>query len=272
MIRLIATDMDGTLLDSRKKLPEGFFRVLRDLQMKRIRFAIASGRQYYNLLNYFPPSEAEDLFFLADNGADVFENGTCIFLSEMKQEVLPEIITAIRAVPNVQPVVCGLKSAYVESTGEWFLKNVKLYYERLEIVPDVLDAATRDRVCKIAAFDPENAEERAYPFLKQFSREFNVVLSGRLWIDFMNPATDKGTGLRFLQNRLGITPEETMAFGDYLNDAGMMRTCRYSFAMANAHPDLKNLCAYRTESNDENGVLNAIHRSSSLFISTEESA
>ena len=115
MIRLIATDMDGTLLDSRKKLPEGFFRVLRDLRMKRIRFAIASGRQYYNLLNYFPPSEAEDLFFLADNGADVFENGTCIFLSEMKQEVLPEIITAIRAVPNVQPVVCGLKSAYVES-------------------------------------------------------------------------------------------------------------------------------------------------------------
>ena len=271
MIKLIATDMDGTLLDSQKRLPKGFPDLLRDLGKRQIRFAIASGRQYYNLLKYFPGSESEDLFFLADNGADIFENGKNIFLSEMKQEAVPEIVSAIRAVPDARPVVCGLRSAYIENTGELFLQNVALYYERLEIVPDVLAAAQTDRICKIAAFDAEHAEERTLPRLNRFSGAFNVVLSGRMWIDLMNRGTDKGTGLRFLQERLAITPEETMAFGDYLNDARMMRACKYSYAMENAHPDLKKICAYQTESNDSNGVLKAI-RSCLFRLSGEKSA
>ena len=260
MIKLIATDMDGTLLDSQKRLPKGFPDLLRELGKRQIRFAIASGRQYYNLLNYFPGSGADDLFFLADNGAVIFENGKNIFFSEMKQDAVPGIVNAIRAVRNAQPVVCGLRSTYIENTGELFLQNVKLYYERLEIVPDVLAAAKTDRVCKIAAFDAENAEERLLPILNRYGEAFNVVLSGSMWIDLMNHGTDKGTGLRFLQERLGISPEETMAFGDYLNDAGMMRTSQYSFAMKNAHSALKNLCAYQTESNDSDGVLKAIRR------------
>ena len=271
MIRLIATDMDGTLLDSQKKLPEGFDSILQPLRKRGIRFVIASGRQYYNLLNYFPLPEANDIFFLADNGADIFENGTNIFCSEMKQDSLPDIVNTIRGIPNVQPVACGLRSAYIENTNEWFLQNVKLYYERLEIVPDILAAAKTDRICKIAAFDAENAEERALPILNRFGKKFNVVLSGQLWIDLMNQGTDKGTGLHFLQERLRITPEETMAFGDYLNDARMMQTCKFSFAMENAHPELKKLCAYRTQSNDNGGVLNAI-RQYCHPLSTEESA
>lgn len=266
MIRLIATDMDGTLLDSRKQLPEGFSGILRELKANRIRLAIASGRQYYNLRAYFSREEAEDLFFLLENGAAIFENEQPLFFRELDPSLLPETIEAIRGIRGVHPVVCGLRSAYIENTEEFFVRNVKLYYQKLEVLPDVLDGAKSDHICKLAAFDAENAEQRTLPEMKRFSDRFNVVLSGRMWVDLMSHGTDKGTALRVLQTRLRISPEETMAFGDYLNDAGMMHSCRYSFAMENAHPDLKKLCAYQTESNDDNGVLNAIRRFRALIL------
>ena len=120
MIRLIATDMDGTLLDSRKQLPEGFSGILRELKANRIRLAIASGRQYYNLRAYFSREEAEDLFFLLENGAAIFENEQPLFFRELDPSLLPETIEAIRGIRGVHPVVCGLRSAYIENTEECF--------------------------------------------------------------------------------------------------------------------------------------------------------
>ena len=73
-IRLIAADMDGTLLDSRSRLPAGIFPMIRELTGQGIRFVIASGRQYYNLESLFRPV-ADRLTFVAENGAAVFEKG-----------------------------------------------------------------------------------------------------------------------------------------------------------------------------------------------------
>lgn len=258
MIRLIAADMDGTLLDSRKRLPEGFFNVLEKLKSEHIHFAVASGRQYYNLLKFFP--SADELFFLSENGAVIFEGRKNIFISEIAENSLPEIVNAIRETDGVYPVVCGLDSAYIEDTEPFFLRNAEMYYERLEIVPDVLSAAKKDRICKIAAFDARRAEEYTYPLMKKFSGEFMVSLSGQMWVDLMNHGINKGTGIRFLQKRLHVAENETMAFGDYLNDCQMMQACGFSFAMANAHPELKKICSRQTDSNDENGVLNAINK------------
>ena len=64
MIRLIAADLDGTLLDSRKRLSPGLFPLIRALRARGVRFAAASGRQYDNLLALFEPV-ADDLLFIA---------------------------------------------------------------------------------------------------------------------------------------------------------------------------------------------------------------
>ena len=77
-IRLIAADMDGTLLDSRSRLPAGIFPMIRELTGRGIRFVIASGRQYYNLESLFRPV-ADRLTFVAENGAAVFEKGELHF-------------------------------------------------------------------------------------------------------------------------------------------------------------------------------------------------
>ena len=72
MIRMIAADMDGTLLDSRKRLPQDLFPLIRQLQDRNVRFVVASGRQYYNLEAQFGEI-ADQVTFLRENGALICE-------------------------------------------------------------------------------------------------------------------------------------------------------------------------------------------------------
>jgi hydroxymethylpyrimidine pyrophosphatase-like HAD family hydrolase len=74
----------------------------------------------------------------------------------------------------------------------------------------------------------------------------------------MNPATNKGAGIRSIQRALGITPAQTMVFGDFLNDLELMDAADYSFAMYNAHPVLRERARYVAPPNTDNGVVRTI--------------
>ena len=92
------------------------------------------------------------------------------------------------------------------------------------------------------------------------SETFKVSLSGHEWVDIMNLTVNKGEAIRLIQKKYDISYEETMAFGDYLNDYEMMKSCYYSYAMKNAHEDLKEICRFEAPSNDENGVIKTIKK------------
>ena len=121
-----------------------------------------------------------------------------------------------------------------------------------------LEAAKRDRICKIAIFDTEDAQINTYMHVKHLNDSFKVSLSGHQWVDIMNPTVNKGEAMRLIQKKYNISYDETMAFGDYLNDYEMMQTCYYSYAMENAHEDLKAICNFNAPSNDEFGVITTI--------------
>ncbi|MFN8085781.1 MAG: HAD hydrolase family protein [Microbacterium sp.] len=87
-----------------------------------------------------------------------------------------------------------------------------------------------------------------------------VVVSGRHWVDVMNTTVDKGVALRSLQRALGVTPAQTAAFGDYLNDLEMLRAADWSYAMADAHPDVAAVARHRAPSNAEAGVVSVLER------------
>ena len=74
----------------------------------------------------------------------------------------------------------------------------------------------------------------------------------------MSPTADKGHALRAVQDTLGITAEQTMAFGDYLNDVGMLDAAHWCFAMDNAHPDVRAHARFVAPSNNDNGVVRTI--------------
>lgn len=257
MIKLIAADMDGTLLNSRRELPPDFGEVIDALHRRGIHFAAASGRQYYNLLNIFAGMEHK-IDFICENGAIVFADGKNLGGSKIDYKKLPPLLRAIRKLDNPFAIFCGVKSAYIEKDNAEFVRNAGMYYERCALVDDLLEAAKNDMICKVALFHPEDAEHGSLPAVKHFESEFLLSVSGKNWIDFMNHGTNKGTAILRLREAVGAEYDETMAFGDFLNDLEMMDECYYSYAMANAHPELKKRCRFEAPSNDDDGVMRII--------------
>ena len=130
-----------------------------------------------------------------------------------------------------------------------------MYYEKLEYVSDLLKAAQEDDIVKIAVFFENKEAEKFYEKFKAVPKSLNAVLSGISWIDIACKNVNKGVAIKAIQDTFSISQEESMAFGDYLNDYEMLASCAQSYAMLNAHDKVKEVANYITKSNDEDGVM-----------------
>lgn len=260
MIKLIATDMDGTLLTSDKRMPQELPCVVRALREKGVSFAIASGRQYASLRRDLE-ALVNDVIFIAENGALIVENDTQLFIDPLPENTLAEILIAARDLESVHAVVCRAGCALVsEDAPESFVSSVKMYYESTQVVPDLIAACEGlTDVCKIAFCSMGNAATNALPPLERaLGDRLAVILSGQDWVDVMKPGVNKGSAMRMLQKMRGVSIEDCMAFGDYLNDYELLESVGESYAMGNALPELKRIAKHIAPSNDEGGVMRVV--------------
>ncbi|MFJ3492003.1 Cof-type HAD-IIB family hydrolase [Streptomyces sp. NPDC086091] len=260
-IRLIVTDMDGTLLDDDKRPPEGLREVLGLLRERGVLFSPASGRQYATLAQEFA-DVSDGMVFIAENGTYVVRDGRELSSDPLDRATVARLVATVRRLAadgaDLGAVVCGKRSAYVERSDPAFLAEVARYYVRHEVVADA--TAVDDEILKVALFDFGPVEETTAPALAPFAATHQVVVSGAHWVDVMNRTANKGAALRRLQRELGITRAETLVFGDYLNDLEMLDAADWSFAMANAHPEVVRRARHLAPSNNEDGVLRTVVR------------
>lgn len=92
----------------------------------------------------------------------------------------------------------------------------------------------------------------------QFGDSHKVVVSAKIWLDVMNAKASKGAAIQYLQQTMNFTPAETMTFGDYLNDLEMLQVSEHSYAVANAHEEIKKIARFSAPSNQESGVLTVL--------------
>ncbi|MDR7328868.1 HAD family hydrolase [Corynebacterium guangdongense] len=251
--RLIALDMDGTLLDGEGKFPPGFDEILRAAHEQGVVLAPASGRQLGTLVDMFDGLHGSPDGFIAENGAVVAHEGEIVSTSPMPTGPVHAIIDAALARGFV-PVVCRPLMAHVPadldaaSTAE-----IDKYYHATSAEDD-LHAIVDGEVVKVAVYREAVAEAEIYPVLRAAAPGLNVVVSGANWVDAMDPAVDKGVALRALARALAVKPHETAAFGDYLNDYALLEAAGTAWAMDNAHPDLKEIADHIAPANTEHGV------------------
>jgi Cof subfamily protein (haloacid dehalogenase superfamily) len=255
-IKLIATDMDGTLLNSKHELSDSFIPVFRQLKDLGIIFVAASGRQYYNLLKTLDEVK-DDVIFAAENGSYVVFQNQEIHVQAIDSLIVAELIKTARNIKGTYPIICGKKKAYVENDEPEFIDHLKLYFERYEIVPDLLEVQD-DQFLKFTLCDLAGSEANSYPHFKHFAGDLQVKVSGPIWLDISHKLANKGVAMDILQQKFGIAFEETMIFGDYFNDLEMLQKGYYSYAMANAHPDIQKVSRFQAKSNDENGVVEVL--------------
>jgi Cof subfamily protein (haloacid dehalogenase superfamily) len=257
MVKLIATDMDGTLLDDNKNLPEDFYTLLDTLEALGIVFVIASGRSYFALEDMFG-ERAKRMNFLCDNGANIIMHGESIYQSTIDNATVKEIIQDCRDLGNVSPVLCGVHDIYYESSvKEQFKREINNFYINYTDVEDIY--TVEDDVFKVAICDLRNPLNYSYPVLNaKYGRDYCVQVSGEYWQDIMNKGVDKGSALAVIQGKYNISVGETMAFGDFYNDIPLLERAYYSYVMANANEDMKSHGRYIADKNSENGVIKAI--------------
>lgn len=250
-IRLVVSDMDGSLLNSAHEVSGEFFALHDQLRARGIRFAAASGRQFASIVDKLAPI-ADGLLVLAENGAYVRDGEEELLTTAMSREAVVAVLEAIAPHPAIHPVVCTPSAAYVhEGRGDFhrFMAEFYATHEPLSNLPNYPGQAV-----KVALYHADGSEEHIFPVVQGLSVNLKVKVSGPLWVDVSHPDAHKGTGLALAQRRLSVTPAETMAFGDYLNDLELLGLAQYSYAMANAHPEVLAKARYRTGSNDEGGV------------------
>lgn len=255
-IKFIATDMDGTLLDKDGRLPPDFFDVFQQLEQRDIMFAAASGRQYYSLLQTF--SAVKDrIMFIAENGTLVMHQGEELYSCTIDIESIHRIIKEARLIEGAHIVLCGKQSAYVETQAPKALEEIKKYYHRCDYVKDLLEV--EDEFIKVAICHFDGSQEFIYPSINaKFDVDHKVVVSAKIWLDVMNINASKGDAIKYLQDKLKFSFEQTMSFGDYFNDIEMLQASFHSYAVENAHEKVKTYARFSAPSNLEHGVMKVI--------------
>lgn len=275
-VRLIACDMDGTLLDSAHNLPADMPVLLHKLEEMRVHFAVASGRQYQNLYQKFaalPHSNggtyADRIFYLGDNGALVAHGAEVLQVAAFDTALLEATIDRLRTIPRAQVVYCGKQGAYIETLhdeGHAFAQEAVQFFTHCHVVADVKQMMQTDTIFKIAVYHDGDAENVLLPALQVFDADMKIMLSGTDWVDLMPFGVSKGAGLQTLCDHLHLKTGNCLAFGDYLNDMEMLELAGYAYIMENAHPKLKEIYTNVAPSNNDNGVI----RSISKFFGMEE--
>ena len=284
-IRLVAVDMDGTLLDDEKNFPPGLDELLDHLEQRGVVFVPASGRQVWTLIDMFP--ERPGLTFIGENGAIVMRDGREISSAPLDLATVRESVRLVRQYALPRPgataaredagegslrenfdgglVVCGKNCAYVERTDEAFLAAVAPYYTRTQCVDDlmrVIDEIEQGRIdeaiIKLAVYSAGDVTALADQTLGRFARSHQFAISAANWADLQDRGVDKGRALRALQDYLGVTPGQTAVFGDAGNDLSMIAQAEFSFAMENASADVRAAARFLAPSNNEAGVVKVL--------------
>ncbi len=250
-VRLVAVDMDGTLLNSRHEVSAAFWPLHRRLVDLGITFVAASGRQYASILDKLGTIEAE-LTVLAENGAYARHGGEAIVKTVLPKGALPDILARLSPLSDVRAVLCTTDQAYIHSQDPDFIAFVSEFYSSYVCLDDL---GTFDGdLLKVALYHPASSETHIYPHFADLAPGLVVKISSPYWVDISHPDANKGFALRKLQQALGIDKSQTLAIGDFLNDLEMLACAEFSYAMENAHPRVIESAKYRTAGNDALGV------------------
>lgn len=256
MIKLVVTDLDGTLLNDQHQVPERFWDVATRLLKKGVKLGIATGRPHFSITENFKPLMGH-VYAISDNGSFIMYDKKEIMSKALPHEEIAALVNTSRAIENTYPVLCGKDFWYLENEEQVLLDRVLVFQKNIKIVADLTKVT--DPVIKMSVLDLPGAEHHAYPHYQPFADRLKVTLGGAFWVDVTRKDANKGIALKMLQEINNISADETLAFGDYLNDYEMMKNATYSYAMKNAHPAIIEAANFVTEKgNNEGGVVDVI--------------
>lgn len=265
-IKLIATDMDGTILD-----PQGLLdlprleKILDRLDEKGIRFVIATGNEIHRvrqLLGHL----ADRVVLIVANGAKIFENNQLIQVETWDDELVEKALTFFKGQEcQNQFVITSMNGGFVKEGTiftqlEKFMtpEMIELFYQRMNFVEE-LHPELFGGVLKMSLVVGEDRTDQVQEDFNQvFNGRVQAVSSGYGCLDIIQDGIHKAWALQELLKRWDIEPEEIMAFGDSENDVEMLELAGVAYAMENADDKAKAVATDIAPANSQGGVYQVI--------------
>lgn len=255
-IKMIVTDLDGTFYHKDLTYDRNrFLKLYKKMLENNIKFVVASGNQYYQLISFF--DHPEDLTFVAENGAYIVCEGKELSSEKIKKDICHKIIEILNQNSNIPiQIMCGKKSAYV--THDMSEKDFNIFIKYFPVIQRVNHFNdVDDQILKFSLMTDENrVNEVAEELNSVIDDSLTVVTAGNGCIDLIITGAHKGNAIAQLMDKWDINRNEIMAFGDARNDLEMLELAGYGFVMANGTDEMKNTIQRVTSlSNEEDGEL-----------------
>lgn len=253
MIKLIVTDLDGTLLKrGTQALSPSTLALIAKVKEQGILFAAASGRQYPNMRRLFD-YVGEDMYYVCENGSLIIHKEKEYFKKSMEKELSIELIEDILAVDGAEALISGARTSYLmPKTESFYNRMANIVKNDITLVEDIY--TVEENFVKVSMYMagyervPEEINSR---FREKYSKQLLVTDSGNGWLDFVPQGSSKGTAIEYLMEHLQITPEEIMVFGDHENDISMLKLTDNSYIMAHSSDYMKQYAKQECETVDE---------------------
>ena len=240
MIKLIATDMDGTFLDGEGKFDmKRLQKVLARFKERGMSFAVASGRGYLSLEKLFAPVK-DQVIFIAENGSLVEYHGEVLYEALMPKDFYLQVFEELKTCPYIdinQLLLTGKKGCYVLNTvDETYLHFSQYYNENIQKVASL--AEIEDDIFKFTTNFTAETIEAGEAWVNEHVAGVKAMTTGFASIDIVLDYVDKGVAIVELAKKMGLDMDEVLAFGDNLNDLHMMQVVGHPIAPANARPEI----------------------------------
>jgi Cof subfamily protein (haloacid dehalogenase superfamily) len=259
-IRLVVSDVDGTLLTNDKRVTPASLETIHRLRKQGIHFTIISSR---------PPKGLKvvgDLVSLT-GPVPTFNGGVIVspnLVTVLREKLLEPIVAECLLRELVQPNI----SFWVYTDVDWYVPDLNGPYVQHEIhvvqfepiVARDLTSTPLDRVAKIVAVSEDFVAlaELEKWVQQEFRGAVSATRSQDYYLDITHPDANKGEGILLISELMNIPTSQIASIGDMQNDVSMFRQSGLSIAMGNATPDVQRAAMFTTTSNEEDGFAKAV--------------
>ena len=260
--KAVAVDMDGTFLDDRKQFDhEQFDQLLTEFEKRGVHFIVASGRPYVRLKQDFK-GFADRMDFVTLNGSRLIFKGKDAASYPMNRADVLELLDDVQAKYGKMATMVFQKNiAYLHSEIDKDERDFLAYFAGNSDVIDDWNDLPEDDIYQITfGMDSKHAADVEEAFNKNHDNKISAFASATFAIDVNVKGVSKGSGLKRLLAKMGMTGDDLIAFGDGGNDIPMLDFAKYSYAMSNGMDKVKKHAKFIAPANTENGVFRVLQK------------
>lgn len=267
MYKLIAVDMDGTLLNSNGKISDENLSAVHEAIAKGVKVVFTTGRGIKAIDSFIKEVKLSDKneYVITNNGVSMYKTNTleCVRSHELNSEEIKEICELGK---NLDADILIYDYA---TEGSIFLRDSKFIQFEIRhigmpvnIIPDYYENITEENKAFKILFvgDKEGIDSYIENIPDEIKSKYSVVRSLPNILEIFNKSCNKGTAVSELANMFNISREEVICIGDQQNDLEMIKYAGLGVAMGNAIDQVKEIADYITDTNDNNGVAKVIRK------------